>query len=153
MFNTRIPCPSCLDHAPEYLEKSTWYFPLVGLIVDGLSALVFYLNELAFSNELAIIFSVRCSVLITGAFHEGGLHDACDGLGGVWTKEKILETIKDSGIGTYGAVGLVLAQLSKFLLSVELANLSVKYFVFFLGLCRFFESLQREQCHFTIRTF
>ena len=134
MFYTRIPCPSWVDHSPDYLEKSTRYFPLIGLIVGGLSALTYYLVQLIFSQSVAILFSMACSILLTGAFHEDGLADVCDGFGGGWTKEKILNIMKDSRIGTYGLVGLLLVLLSKFFLSVELAELSVSYFVFALVL-------------------
>jgi adenosylcobinamide-GDP ribazoletransferase len=53
-------------------------------------------------------------VLLTGAFHEDGLADAIDGLGGGWTKEQVLAIMVDSRIGSYGAIGLVLALLTKY---------------------------------------
>lgn len=114
MFFTRIPCPSFTDHDPEYLNKSSKYFTLVGIIVGSISALAFYVFHLIFSLEIALLFSIVASLLTTGAFHEDGFADVCDGFGGGWTKEKILDIMKDSRVGTYGLVGLILLMALKF---------------------------------------
>ena len=114
MFYTRIPCPKNIDHNPEYLNKATRYFPIVGWIVGGISFAVYYLSSIVFSQEIAIILSMIGGILTTGAFHEDGFADVCDGFGGGWTKEKILMIMKDSAIGAYGAIGLVLLFLLKF---------------------------------------
>jgi len=114
MFYTRIPCPKNITHDPTYLNKATRYFPLVGWIVGGIGALVFTLSYKVFSLELAILFSLLANILTTGAFHEDGFADVCDGFGGGWTKEKILKIMKDSAIGAYGAIGLILLFAIKF---------------------------------------
>ena len=119
MFYTRIPCPKNIDHHPDYLNKATRYFPLIGWIVGNISFLSFYLFSLFLSVETAVIFALIISVLTTGAFHEDGFADVCDGFGGGWTKEKILIIMKDSAIGAYGAIGLVLLFLLKFKLLSE----------------------------------
>ncbi len=62
-------------------------------------------------------------LLVTGAFHEDGFADVCDGMGGGWTKEKILLIMKDSRIGAYGAIGLIANTTTKFLLLKELLGL------------------------------
>lgn len=129
MFFTRIPCPRWVDHSAEYLEKSTKYFPLIGMLVGAIVAAVFYLSQLIFPISTSIVLSIVAGVLTTGAFHEDGLADACDGFGGGWTKEKILTIMKDSRIGAFGVIGLILSLLLKYLASVELAQLSVLYFV------------------------
>ena len=113
MFFTRIPCPSWVDHSEEYLNKSRKYFPLIGLIVGGIAALVFWLSTLIFPLTIAIILSTIASVWITGAFHEDGFTDVCDGFGGGWGKEQILTIMKDSRIGAYGVIGVVLLVLLK----------------------------------------
>jgi adenosylcobinamide-GDP ribazoletransferase len=115
MFYTRIPCPKNIDHDPDYLNKSSRYFPLIGWIVGSISFLAFYLASIFFSPEIAIVLSIISGILTTGAFHEDGFADVCDGFGGGWTKEKILIIMKDSAIGAYGAIGLVLLFLLKFL--------------------------------------
>jgi adenosylcobinamide-GDP ribazoletransferase len=113
MFFTRIPCPKWVDHSPEYLNKSSKYFPVVGIIVGSISALVYWLFQLIFPADIALIFSMIASILTTGAFHEDGFADVCDGFGGGWTKEKILLIMKDSRLGTFGVVGIGLVLLLK----------------------------------------
>jgi len=114
MFYTRIPCPKNIDHNPDYLNKASRYFPLIGWIVGGISFLIYYLSVILFTNEIAVILAIIAGILTTGAFHEDGFADVCDGFGGGWTKEKILLIMKDSAIGAYGAIGLVLLFLLKF---------------------------------------
>ncbi len=125
MFYTRIPCPKWVDHSEEYLNKATKYFPLIGWIVGGFTAGVFYLFQYILPVPVSIILSMISGILLTGAFHEDGFADVCDGFGGGWTKEKILEIMKDSRIGTYGTAGLVLILLLKFFLlnSIEVSVL------------------------------
>ena len=123
MFLTRLPVPRFTDHAPEYLERSAKYFPLIGWIVGGVSAIVLLLVRQVFSIELSILASIIAGILTTGAFHEDGFADVCDAFGGGWTKEKILDIMKDSRLGTYGVAGLVLMLATKFILVRELALL------------------------------
>ncbi|MEC3908380.1 adenosylcobinamide-GDP ribazoletransferase [Tamlana sp. 2201CG12-4] len=115
MFFTRIPCPKWVNHDAEYLTKSSKYFSLVGILVGSIGAIVFYGASFIFSTEISIALSMVATIYITGAFHEDGFADVCDGLGGGWTKEKILLIMKDSRLGTYGATGLFLILSIKFL--------------------------------------
>ncbi|WP_303315984.1 adenosylcobinamide-GDP ribazoletransferase [Flavivirga abyssicola] len=114
MFFTRIPCPKWVDHNPEYLSKSAKYFSLIGIIVGSIGALVFYGFSFIFSTEIALLLSMIATIYTTGAFHEDGFADVCDGFGGGWTKEKILLIMKDSRLGTYGVSGLILILAIKF---------------------------------------
>jgi adenosylcobinamide-GDP ribazoletransferase len=123
MFYTRIPCPKYIDHNPDYLNKASRYFPLIGWIVGGICFGVYYLGAILFSVEIALILSMIAGILTTGAFHEDGFADVCDGFGGGWTKEKILLIMKDSAIGAYGAIGLVLLFLLKFQTLYNLVSL------------------------------
>ncbi len=107
MFLTRIPCPSWVDHAPERLGQSTVYFPVVGLIVGGCGAVVYRLVSLAYSPLMAALAGIAATVIVTGAFHEDAFADVCDGFGG-WTPARRLEIMRDSRVGSYGVVGLVL---------------------------------------------
>lgn len=113
MFFTRIPCPKWVDHSEEYLNKASKYFPVVGIIVGTIGAFIYWLFQLVFPAEIAIIFSMIASIMVTGAFHEDGFADVCDGFGGGWTKEKILLIMKDSRLGTFGVIGLGLILLLK----------------------------------------
>jgi len=133
MFYTRIPCPKNINHDPEYLNKATRYFPFIGWIVGTISFLAFYVFSLFLSIETAVIFAIITSVLTTGAFHEDGFADVCDGFGGGWTKEKILLIMKDSAIGAYGAIGLGLLLLLKFkLLSESISLFTANIFLIYL---------------------
>ena len=113
MFFTRIPCPKWVDHSEEYLNKSSRYFPMVGILVGSISALFFYGFQFILPKEIALLLSMVASILTTGAFHEDGFADVCDGFGGGWTKEKILLIMKDSRLGTYGVIGVGLILLLK----------------------------------------
>ncbi|MCS6795553.1 MAG: adenosylcobinamide-GDP ribazoletransferase [Raineya sp.] len=115
MFYTRIPCPKHTEHTPEYLNKATRFFPLIGWIVGSISFVVFWLSYQVFDENIAVVFSLSAGVLVTGAFHEDGFADTFDGFGGGWTKTKILEIMKDSRIGTYGVIALIFLFLLKFL--------------------------------------
>lgn len=123
MFYTRIPCPSWVDHSDEYINKATRYFPLIGWIVGGIMALLIYALNFLFPAPICVALSLAAGVLLTGAFHEDGFADVCDGFGGGWKKEQILDIMKDSRVGTYAVVGLVILFLLKFSLLVELIQL------------------------------
>ena len=122
MFLTRIRVPRNIDHSPEYLQRSPKYFPVVGWIVGAIASLVFLVFSRFISTDTGILASMIAGLLTTGAFHEDGFADVCDGFGGGWTREKILLIMKDSRIGAYGAIGLIAILGSKFLLLKELPS-------------------------------
>jgi len=115
MFYTRIPVPKNLPYSDEILNSSTRYFPFIGWIIGGIGAVVFYGLQFVFPPELAILLSMLATIFVTGAFHEDGFADFCDGFGGGYTKEKILTIMKDSRIGTYGSIGLFGMLATKFM--------------------------------------
>jgi adenosylcobinamide-GDP ribazoletransferase len=113
MFFTRVPVRfSNFDNAD--LNKATRYFPLVGILVGAVGALVFWLSDILLPLEVALLISMASTILLTGAFHEDGLADAVDGLGGGWSNEQVLTIMVDSRIGSYGAIGLVMVLLTKY---------------------------------------
>ena len=124
MFLTRISVPKNIDHSAEYLEKSPKYFPVIGWIVGGISALIFLVFSRYISTDIGVLASMITGILLTGAFHEDGFADTCDGFGGGWTKEKILQIMKDSRIGAFEAIGLLAVLSTKFLLLKELPQFS-----------------------------
>ncbi len=132
MFYTRIPCPKWINHNATDLNKATRYFPLIGWIVGGLSALAFIGFNAVFNPDIAILLSMITSIFITGAFHEDGFADVCDGFGGGWTKEKILSIMKDSRSGAYGVVGVFCMLLLKFLCLQSIYHFSETQFPFVL---------------------
>ena len=121
-FFTRIPAPK-FEFKEEYLQNCGRFFSIIGLIVGSLSFLPYYFAVSYFSQPTAITLSLVTSVIITGAFHEDGLADMADGLGGGWSKEQKLRIMKDSRIGTYGTVTLILLFILKVSLLWELTSL------------------------------
>lgn len=105
-FYTRLPCPQSLD--TKKLPQASVYLPAIGWLVGGLSASAFYLAELLWPQTTAAIIAIIIGILITGAFHEDGFADVCDGFGGGYGRQSILDIMKDPQVGTYGAVGLLL---------------------------------------------
>lgn len=125
MFYSRIPVPIKVEFSNEVLNKSTRYFTLVGIIIGGIAALIFWAGSRFLPLSLAVALSMVGTIFITGAFHEDGFADFCDGFGGGYSREKILEIMKDSRIGTYGSIGLILMLLVKFLCltNIRIVNL------------------------------
>ena len=119
-FLTRLPVPASAGFTPERLTAATRYYPLVGALIGGLVAVVYGVALLAWPPLVAVILSIAASLLLTGAFHEDGLADMFDGVGGGLTRERALEIMKDSRIGTYGAAALILA------LALKAATLAAK---------------------------
>jgi adenosylcobinamide-GDP ribazoletransferase len=138
IFYSRIPLPSSWFSAK--VSHCSRYFSLVGWLVGGVSAVVWLLAQMLFSDlsgtstdatlPIAVLLGMIASVLLTGALHEDGFADTCDGLGGGWTPEERLRIMKDSRIGTYGALGLVFLILLKFfaLLQIETEILPLVWF-------------------------
>lgn len=115
MFYTRIPVPKSIDHSADALNRATKYFPLIGWIVGSIGVGIYWLGTLLFPpTYLPILFSMIATVWATGAFHEDGFADVCDGFGGGWNRMQILNIMKDSRLGTYGTIGLGLLLAVKF---------------------------------------
>lgn len=107
MFLTRIPCPRWVDHTSDRLARACVYFPLVGALVGGIGAVVYRLVVCGYSPFTAVLCGMAATAIVTGAFHEDAFADVCDGFGG-WTPERRLEIMRDSRVGSFGVVGLVL---------------------------------------------
>jgi adenosylcobinamide-GDP ribazoletransferase len=117
-FFTRLPIPRWVGFQPHWLHHASRYFPLVGLVVGIAAAAVYWAAAQVLPPAIAVLLSTAAGIYLTGAFHEDGFADACDGLGGGLTRERALEIMKDSRIGAYGAIGMVL------LLAVKCAALA-----------------------------
>ena len=107
-FLTRLPAPSFADFQPDWITRAARYYPLVGLLVGAICAGVLLATGQLWSGPLPALLAVATGVLVTGGFHEDGLADTADGLGGGQTPARRLEIMKDSRIGTYGVLALVL---------------------------------------------
>lgn len=121
MFFTRIPCGRWAGSSQDDLNRASRYFPWVGLLVGVGAAAVYGGSHLYFPQEIAVLLSMAATLLLTGAFHEDGLADAADGLGGGWEKEQVLTIMQDSRLGSYGALVIFMALLLKFQTLTHLA--------------------------------
>ena len=115
-FFTRIPVPDRIPHSADSLNHSARYFPAIGLLVGAVSAIAFSIAALVVPTQVAVLIAMGSSIYLTGAFHEDGLSDMTDGLGGGWDKLRILEIMKDSRVGSYGVVVITMTLLGKFVL-------------------------------------
>jgi adenosylcobinamide-GDP ribazoletransferase len=128
-FFTRIPVTGRLaawvGYSPDLMRASTAHFPGVGWLVGLVAALSFaglriLLPDVAGAALVAAVFSTGLTVFLTGALHEDGLADVADGLGGTHERTRALEIMKDSRVGVFGVLALVLALLMKVALLVLL---------------------------------
>jgi adenosylcobinamide-GDP ribazoletransferase len=132
-FFTRLPVSGPLGawvgYSPEMLRASAAHFPGVGWLVGiaacaALAVVSLALPETPFTPLAAAVAATACTAWMTGAFHEDGLADLTDGLGGSSDRERALEIMKDSRIGSFGAIALVLVLLAKVGLLAVLATVS-----------------------------
>lgn len=133
-FFTRIPVTGALaawvGYSPTMLRASTAHFPAVGWVVGTVAAGVYALLCLHLPSAVGVtlvaaVLSTVATVLVTGGFHEDGLADLSDGLGGSYSRERALEIMKDSRVGAFGAMALVLALLAKVALLALLGQVSL----------------------------
>ena len=108
IFFTRLPWWRLRAVPKEAFEHVVDYWPFIGWLTGGVMAAVFYLaSYLGLSTLMAALLTIVSRLLLTGALHEDGLADFCDGFGGGTTRERTLSIMKDSHIGTYGVIGLL----------------------------------------------
>lgn len=105
-FYTRLPCPRNLDY--NLLPQAAVFLPVIGWLIGSICALSFILAAQFWTVPTAVVIALLAGVLATGAFHEDGFADVCDGFGGGWHREQILSIMKDSRVGAYAALGLIL---------------------------------------------
>ncbi len=112
-FFTRLPVPAWVGHSQDQLNHAARYFPLVGILIGLIAATVTLLAALVLPVSIAVVLGMAASVLATGAFHEDGFADTCDGFGGGWDKAQVLAIMKDSRVGSYATLGVTLLLLAK----------------------------------------
>jgi adenosylcobinamide-GDP ribazoletransferase len=114
-FLTRLPI-SRIAYQTDSLSRSTKFFPVVGLVIGlGASVLQHILGP-HLNRALVALLVLTFLVLITGGLHEDAFADAADAFGGGWNREQVLTILRDSRIGSFGALALVLSVLARFLL-------------------------------------
>jgi adenosylcobinamide-GDP ribazoletransferase len=108
-FLTRIPLNHRGDWQSDWLARSAKYMPLVGALIGVVAGVALLLSARVFPAPLPVIIGLAAAIALTGALHEDGLADTVDALGGGQTRDQCLEIMKDSRIGTYGTLALILA--------------------------------------------
>jgi adenosylcobinamide-GDP ribazoletransferase len=114
-FLTRLPIPR-LSYQAHSLSQSAKFFPVVGLVIGFGASLLHRILTPHLDPSLVALLLLTFLVLITGGLHEDGLADTADAFGGGWNREQVLTILRDSRIGSFGALALVLSVLARFLL-------------------------------------
>ena len=117
-FFTRLPIPQWVGFEAAWLREAARFFPLIGVLVGVVTASVLLVAAHVLPLLIAVLLSTMAGIFLTGALHEDGFADVCDGFGGGNTREKIIEIMRDSRVGAYGAIGIGL------LLALKIAALA-----------------------------
>lgn len=121
-FFTRIPINKKIDFNKENIRYSIFFLPLIGIIIGGLGGLVYYLLAPA-NTMIASFMGLVTTIIVTGGLHLDGLSDTVDGFFSNREREETLEIMKDSRIGAFGVLSIVLVILFKFILIFSLDDL------------------------------
>lgn len=127
-FFTRIPVPVLSDFNRGDLNQCAKYLPFVGIVVGMIGAGAFALSSKVLPHSIAVLVSMAMTIYVTGGFHEDGLADSADGLGGGWDKTRIIAIMQDSRLGTYGAIALFFILFAKY----QVLNALPAYFLPFI---------------------
>ena len=119
-FFTRLRLPGRNAYGEVALERAVRYFPAVGLLVGAIAALVFVVAALVWPKTLALVCALAAAVAVTGAIHEDGWSDMVDGFGGGANRDKVLAIMRDSALGSYGALALALLIVARFFALLEI---------------------------------
>lgn len=122
IFFTRLPFWRIADVEPHYFKRVVELWPLVGWLTGGITALMLWTLSHLLPIPVAVVAAYAVRLLVTGALHEDGLADYLDGMGGGSTRGRVLEIMKDSHIGSYGVIGLIVYFL---LLTATVASMPV----------------------------
>lgn len=122
IFFTRLPFWKIHQPPKAAYETVVEHWPAAGWLTGAVMGGVLWGSSLLFPLSISVLLAVTARIFLTGALHEDGLTDFFDGFGGGGSKEKILEIMKDSRIGTYGVIGLLLYELLLFFGLYEISN-------------------------------
>ncbi|QDY69557.1 adenosylcobinamide-GDP ribazoletransferase [Qingshengfaniella alkalisoli] len=105
-FLTRLPVKGPYDFDPEEMVRATRHFPVIGALIGTITALTYMLGLCGLPPLVAAILATGLTIIVTGGLHEDGLADFADGLGGGRDRDSRLQIMRDSRIGTHGALAL-----------------------------------------------
>jgi adenosylcobinamide-GDP ribazoletransferase len=120
MYFTRIPGIRNAPHDQASQQRALKFFPLIGWLVGALGAITLSFAAMLLPVSIAVIAAVSVTILLTGAMHEDGLADSFDAFGGGLERDDILRIMKDSHLGAYGVIALLLIIGLKLMLLFEL---------------------------------
>jgi adenosylcobinamide-GDP ribazoletransferase len=121
-FLTKLPVPAAGELPQDALAESARFFPIVGAIVGlGAIGLDFLVRPHA-DRSVSVVLVLVYLVILTGGLHEDGLADAADGFGGGWTKDRVLAIMRDSNIGSFGALAIGCSLLARFVFLTSLSG-------------------------------
>jgi len=123
-YFTRLPIPASITFDNEQFHKANAYLPIIGIAIALMMMTIFTICQYFLSIPVSLIMMLIASLLLTGALHEDGFADCCDGLGGGYSATQRLKIMKDSQIGSYAGIGLVMLFLLKLTLLIELTEIS-----------------------------
>ena len=112
-FLTAIPLPRALKTPPPAIKDSLPFFPIVGLIIGGLTFFADLLYTTVFPTPMAAVLTIMTLAILTGGLHLDGLADTADGLFSVRDRDRILEIMRDSRTGVMGVLALIFVLLLK----------------------------------------
>lgn len=118
VYFTRIPSPVPLE--TDANSGASSFAPIIGYVVAAFSGVIVWLAALVLPDTLVVALAMASAVWITGAMHEDGWADYCDGFGGGWSREQVMQIMRDSRTGVYAVVGLLCLLSVKFLALLEL---------------------------------
>ena len=129
---TRIPINKSLPCENTDFKRGANFFAIVGLVIGVIQFVVYSFLIKFFSLDIAVIFIIIIDILITGGFHIDGLGDTCDGFFATKGKDKIIEIMKDSRIGTFACIGIIINLLIKFIGYTTVLNNTTSYIIILL---------------------
>jgi adenosylcobinamide-GDP ribazoletransferase len=121
-FLTRLPVPHELQGGQDVLSSSAVFFPLVGLLVSAGAIILNHVFSRFAAHDVVIVMVLIFLVAITGGLHEDALADAADGFGGGWGKDQILNIMRDSRVGSFGALAIAFAVLARFVFLSKISS-------------------------------
>lgn len=128
-FFTRLPFWKIAELPKESYKRVVTFWPLTGWLTGGVMCAVFWIMAQMFNPIIAAVFAIASRLFVTGALHEDGLADFFDGMGGGTTRSRTLAIMKDSHIGTYGVIGLILYFLLATLFIADIGFINVIYVI------------------------
>ena len=118
-FFTRIPINISVDFNQKNIRYSIFFMPLAGAITGGLGGLIYYLL-VPYNKLVASFLALLVTIILTGGLHIDGLSDTFDGFMACKDKEETMKIMKDSRIGVFGVLSIILLLIFKFILSIDL---------------------------------